>query len=62
MKLSTHYYVLLLSEYTSRLFEGFRDTLIDIVQPASHVRIHPIKSHPRLLRQQLNPRGNFLAG
>jgi Bacterial archaeo-eukaryotic release factor family 3 len=30
MKLSTHYYVLLLSEYTSRLFEGFRDTLIDI--------------------------------
>ncbi|MDZ4700775.1 MAG: hypothetical protein SH809_13785 [Rhodothermales bacterium] len=30
MKLSTHYYVLSLSEHTSRLFEGFRDTLIDI--------------------------------
>ncbi len=30
MKLSTHYYVLSLSEDTSRLFEGFRDILIDI--------------------------------
>ena len=30
MKLSTHYYVLSLSERTSRLYEAFRDTLIDI--------------------------------
>jgi hypothetical protein len=29
-KLSTHYYVLALSEHTSRLYEAFRDTLIDI--------------------------------
>ena len=30
MKLTTHYYVLSLSERTSRLYEAFRDTLIDI--------------------------------
>ena len=30
VKLSTHYYVLSLSERTSRLYEAFRDTLIDI--------------------------------
>ncbi|RPH64891.1 MAG: hypothetical protein EHM89_00530 [Acidobacteria bacterium] len=30
VKLSTHYYVLSLSEHTSRLYEAFRDTLIDI--------------------------------
>jgi hypothetical protein len=30
MKLTTHYYVLVLSEQTSRLYEAFRDTLIDI--------------------------------
>ena len=30
MKLTTHYYVLSLSEHTSRLYEAFRDTLIDI--------------------------------
>ena len=30
MQLSIHYYVLLLSEKTSRLYEGFRDRLIDI--------------------------------
>jgi Bacterial archaeo-eukaryotic release factor family 3 len=30
LKLSTHYYVLSLSERTSRLYEAFRDTLIDI--------------------------------
>ena len=34
MKLSTHYYVLSLSEQTSRLYEGFRDTLIDIQNKA----------------------------
>ena len=30
MKLSTHYYVLSLSEGTNRLYEAFRDSLIDI--------------------------------
>ncbi|RQV95686.1 hypothetical protein EH221_05845 [bacterium] len=30
MQLSIHYYVLLLSEQTSKLYEGFRDKLIDI--------------------------------
>ena len=30
VKLSTHYYVLSLSERTSRLYEAFRDTMIDI--------------------------------
>ncbi|HEU4364068.1 MAG TPA: hypothetical protein VFT13_01250 [Candidatus Krumholzibacteria bacterium] len=30
MKLSTHYYVLTLSENTNRLYEAFRDNLIDI--------------------------------
>ncbi len=30
VKLTTHYYVLSLSEHTSRLYEAFRDTLIDI--------------------------------
>ena len=30
MRLSTHYYVLSLCEQTSRLYEAFRDTLIDI--------------------------------
>ena len=30
MKLTTHYYVLSLSDRTSRLYEAFRDTLIDI--------------------------------
>lgn len=30
MQLSIHYYVLALSEHTSRLYEGFRDKLIDI--------------------------------
>jgi hypothetical protein len=30
MQLSIHYYVLSLSEQTCRLYEGFRDTLIDI--------------------------------
>jgi hypothetical protein len=30
VKLTTHYYVLSLSERTSRLYEAFRDTLIDI--------------------------------
>lgn len=30
VKLSTHYYVLSLSEHTTRLYEAFRDTLIDI--------------------------------
>ena len=30
MQLSIHYYVLLLSERTSRLYEGLRDTLFDI--------------------------------
>ncbi len=30
MKLTTHYYVLALGERTSRLYEAFRDTLIDI--------------------------------
>lgn len=30
VKLSTHYYVLSLSEHTIRLYEAFRDTLIDI--------------------------------
>ena len=30
MKLSTHYYVLSLSEHTNRLYEAFRDSLIDI--------------------------------
>ena len=30
MQLSIHYYVLLLSEQMSRLYEGFRDKLIDI--------------------------------
>lgn len=30
VKLSTHYYVLALSERTNRLYEAFRDTLIDI--------------------------------
>jgi len=30
VKLSTHYYVLSLSEHTSRLYEAFRDTLIHI--------------------------------
>jgi hypothetical protein len=30
VRLSTHYYVLSLSERTSRLYEAFRDTLIDI--------------------------------
>jgi len=30
MQLSIHYYVLSLSEQTSRLYEGFRDKLIDI--------------------------------
>jgi hypothetical protein len=30
VKLSTHYYVLSLSERTNRLYEAFRDTLIDI--------------------------------
>ena len=30
MQLSIHFYVLSLSERTSRLYEGFRDTLIDI--------------------------------
>lgn len=31
MNLTTHYYVLSLSERTSRLYEAFRDTLIDIL-------------------------------
>lgn len=30
VKLSTHYYVLSVSDHTSRLYEAFRDTLIDI--------------------------------
>jgi hypothetical protein len=30
VKLTTHYYVLVLGERTSRLYEAFRDTLIDI--------------------------------
>ena len=30
MKLSTHYYVLSLSDHTNRLYEAFRDSLIDI--------------------------------
>jgi hypothetical protein len=33
IKLSTHYYVLSLSEHTSRLYEAFRDSLIDIQDP-----------------------------
>ncbi len=31
MNLTTHYYVLSLSERTSRLYEAFRDTLVDIL-------------------------------
>lgn len=34
MKLSTHYYILSLSSETSRLYEGFRDDLIDIQNTA----------------------------
>ena len=40
MKLTTHYYVLSLSERTSRLYEAFRDTLIDIQN-----KEFPIDSH-----------------
>jgi Bacterial archaeo-eukaryotic release factor family 3 len=31
VKLNTHYYVLSLGEHTSRLYEAFRDTLVDIL-------------------------------
>jgi len=34
VKVNTHYYVLFLSEHTSRLYEAFRDTLIDIQNKA----------------------------
>ena len=45
MKLSTHYYVLSLSEQTSRLYEGFRDTLIDIQN-----KVFPIESSAGMRR------------
>ena len=43
MKLTTRYYVLSLSERTSRLYEAFRDTLIDILNKG-----FPIDSSARL--------------
>jgi hypothetical protein len=43
MNLTTHYYVLSLTEHTSRLYEAFRDTLIDIQN-----KEFPIESSARL--------------
>lgn len=46
MKLSTHYYILSLSDETSRLYEGFRDDLIDIQNTAFPFRSKPNGAPP----------------
>ena len=56
MQLSIHYYVLSLGKRTSRLYEGFRDTLIDIQNtgfpfeaPSRHNGHHELMSKPERL-------------
>lgn len=53
MKLSTHYYILSLSEHTTRLYEAFRDSVIDIQNTwfPFESSVHP--SHPALGDSQL---------
>ena len=46
MKVSIHYYILLLSENTGRLFEGFRDMLIEIVDGDFPVNGKMYQSYP----------------
>ena len=58
MKLSTHYYVLSLSEHTSRLYEAFRGSLIDIdntwfPMDAPKLEAPPDPLHPELNDAQL---------
>jgi hypothetical protein len=46
MKVSIHYYILLLGENTGRLFEGFRDMLIEIVDGNFPVNGKMYQSYP----------------
>lgn len=48
MKLSTHYYVLSLSEDTSRLYEAFRESLIDIDNTLFPVRALKVPAESEL--------------
>ncbi len=49
LKLSTHYYVLSLGEGTNRLYEAFRESLIDI-----HNTWFPLESPPHRFRGAMN--------
>ena len=53
LKLSTHYYVLSLSEDTNRLYEAFRDTLIDIKNTWFPLESRHGPQHPALNDLQL---------
>ena len=53
VKLSTHYYVLSLSERASRLYEAFRDTLIDIENTWFPMESSRSPSQPDLNDEQL---------
>jgi len=53
VRLSTHYYVLSLSERTSRLYEAFRDTLIDIENTWFPMESSRSPSQPELNDDQL---------
>jgi hypothetical protein len=53
MKLSTHYYVLSLGERTNRLYEAFRDTLIDIENTWFPLESSRGPSQPELNDEQL---------
>jgi hypothetical protein len=53
VKLSTHYYVLSMSESTSRLYEAFRDTLIDIENTWFPMHSSRSPSQPELNDAQL---------
>lgn len=53
MKLSTHYYVLSLGERTNRLYEAFRDTLIDIENTWFPLESSRSPSQPELNDEQL---------
>lgn len=53
MQLSIHYYVLSLSEQTSRLYEGFRDKLIDIQNTNFPFEISIDAANPASINTQL---------
>lgn len=53
MKLSTHYYVLSLSEHTNRLYEAFRGSLIDIENTWFPMETPRDSLHPELNDVQL---------